>query len=70
MIENNEFFIYSVGANCVRPLEHAVNRTGELKEAPTNNNYRIGINHNFGICFLYEKSLVDRLNFDKTNGRI
>ena len=21
MIENNEFFVYSVGANCVRPLD-------------------------------------------------
>ena len=43
MIENKEFFVYSVGANCVRPLGHAVNRAGELKEAPTNNNHRIGV---------------------------
>ena len=41
MIENNEFFVYSVGANCVRPFGHTVNRAGELKEAPTNNNHRI-----------------------------
>ena len=29
MIENKEFFVYSVGANCVRPLGHAVNRACE-----------------------------------------
>ncbi len=29
MIENNEFFVYSVGANCVRPFGHTVNRAGE-----------------------------------------
>ena len=28
------------------------------------------LNHNFDICFLYKKLLVNRLNFDKTNGRI
>ena len=29
MVENKEFFVYSVGANCVRPLGHVVNRAGE-----------------------------------------
>ena len=43
MIENNQFLVYSVGANCVRPLGHTVNQAGELKEAPTNSNHRIGV---------------------------
>ena len=29
MIENNEFFVYSVGANCVRPLGLQHTTTGE-----------------------------------------
>ena len=53
MIENNEFFVYSVGANFVRPPEIPVNPTGELKEAPTENNHRISINKYllFGISY-------------------
>ena len=31
---------------------------------------KLWLNHKFDICFLYGKSLVNRLNFDKTNGRI
>ena len=29
MIENKKFFVYSVGANCVRPLRYAVTLAGE-----------------------------------------
>ena len=29
MIENKEFFVYSVGAKCVRPLRYAVTLAGE-----------------------------------------
>ena len=28
------------------------------------------LNHRFDVCFLYGKSLVDRLNSGKTNGQI
>ena len=37
MIKNKEFFVYSVGANCVRPLDSTKFQAGELKEAPTEN---------------------------------
>ena len=39
MVKNKEFLVYSVGATIGRPPEIMVNRGGELKEAPANNNH-------------------------------
>ena len=43
MIKIKEFFVYSVGANCVRPPEIMVNWSGRTQFAPTNNNHQIGV---------------------------
>ena len=37
------FPLYFVGANCVRPLDSLEFRASELKEAPTEIIYRIGV---------------------------
>ena len=44
MIENKKFFVYSVGATIGRPLDSPEFQAGELKETPTENNHRIGVN--------------------------
>ena len=43
MIKNKEFFVYSVGANCVRPLQFTIISGGRTQFAPTNNNHQIGV---------------------------
>ena len=44
MIKTKKFFVYSVGANCVRPLGLQHTPTGEHSSPLQINNHRIGVN--------------------------
>jgi len=58
MIENKEFLVCFVGANCVRPLGLQYAPTGEHSSPLQIITIELALNNNFGIRFWYEKLLM------------